>query len=105
MKEARAGDVWVAAIEPKPSVAERARIVLIRVFGILTGTWWGSRSTQDAVIRRRHDGVEVLRGDAGFDGVWMLDQLERDLRSLSEESFAAKWRAGTDWTVALRNLG
>ncbi len=57
------------------------------------------------MIRRRDSGEEVLRGGAGHDIVWMLDQLQRDLKSMSEESFTAKWRAGTDWTIALRNVG
>jgi len=35
----------------------------------------------------------------------MLDQLQRDLKSMEEESFTAKWRAGTDRTMVLRHLG
>jgi hypothetical protein len=68
------------------------------------GLLLGAPSTKDAVIRRRDTGDEVSRGDAGQDTVWMLDQLQRDLKSMREEQFATKWQPGTDWTIALRNL-
>jgi hypothetical protein len=62
-------------------------------------------SLKNAVIRRRDSGEVVLRGDAGSDAAWMLDQLERDVKSMSEERFRAKWREGADWPIVLRNLG
>ena len=75
----------------------------MNVIGLLLGSPLGDGSTTDAVIRRRDSGEEVL--SAGLGGVWMLDQLQRDLKSMKQESFTAKWRAGTDRTMALRHLG
>ena len=105
MRQASASDVWVASIEPKVRAVDRAAAVIVNVIGLLLGSSLGNGSTKDAVIRRRDSGEEILRGEAGHDIAWMLDQLQRDLKSMSEESFTAKWRAGTDWTIALRNLG
>ena len=105
MRQASASDVWVASIEPKVRAVDRAAAVIVNVIGLLLGSLLGNGSTKDAVIRRRDSGEEILRGEAGHDIAWMLDQLQRDLKSMSEESFTAKRRAGTDWTIALRNLG
>lgn len=105
MRKATASDVWVASIEPNVSAVDRAAVVIVNVIGLLLGSPWGDGSTKDAVIRRRDSGEEILRSGAGHDTVWMLDQLQRDLKSMSEDSFTAKWCAGTDWTIALRNLG
>jgi hypothetical protein len=105
MLKARASDVWVASIEPKVSAVDRAAAVAVNVIGLLLSSPLGDGSTKDAVIRRRDSGEELLRGGAGHDVGWMLDQLQRDLKSMSEESFTAKRRNGTDWTITLRNLG
>ena len=105
MRKVSASDAWVASIEPKVHAVDRAVAIVVNVIGLLLGPSLGNGSTKDAVIRRRDSGEEILRGEAGHDIVWMLDQLQRDLKSMSEESFTAKWGAGTDWTIALRNLG
>lgn len=77
MRKASASDVWVASIEPKLSAVDRAVAVAMNVMGLLAGgLLLGAPSTKDAVIRRRDSGEEVLRGDAGQDAVWMLDQLQ-----------------------------
>lgn len=105
VRKVSASDVWVASVEPKPSAIDRAAAVAGNVIGVLVGgLLLGTPSTKDAVIRRRDTGEEVSRADAGQDAVWMLDQLQRDLKSMSEEQFTMKWQPGTDWTIALRNL-
>ncbi len=105
VRKGSASDVWVAFIEPKPNAVDRAAAVATNLIGFLVGgLLLGAPSTKDAVIRRRDTGDEVSRGNAGQDTVWMLDQLQRDLKSMSEEQFATKWQPGTDWTIALRNL-
>lgn len=105
MRKASASDKWVASIELKVSTVDRAAVVIVNVLGLLLGSLLSDGSTKDAVIRRRDSGEEVLRSGAGLDTVWMLDQLQRDLKSMSEDSFTAKWCAGADWTIALRNVG
>ena len=105
MRNAPASDNWVASIEPTFHVIDRVVAVLVTVVGAVMGSPAVGGPIKDAVIRRRVTGEEVMRSNAGQDTVWMLDQLRRDLASMSEKSFAAKWQPGADWLIALRSLG
>jgi hypothetical protein len=102
MRQPKADDTWVASIEPIEDVFERRAAITWNVIDFFLGPMMAG--TKEAVIRRRDDGEQVFRGDAGPDTVWMLDQLQRDLRSMSEEAFTAKWDSGTDWPTILANL-
>ena len=50
------------------------------------------------VVIRRADGTELARGGVGVtEREWLLDELERDRRRLSEQRFLEKWLDSSRW--------
>lgn len=93
----RACDVYDAALWPRPG--GRA-VQALRVLGVVvTRAFLGllsEPSLRDLVVRRRADGVEVLRIPAGDPeaAADLLSHVQRQLAALPAEGFAQKWALG-----------
>jgi len=92
----RAGDVFVATLEPRPGGRLLRSARLAAAFAAELA--WGllpSPSLSDVVVTRRRDGVELVRVEAGDPNVpgEMLGSVQRQLDSLDPAAFLAEWGA------------
>ncbi|MFD1722661.1 hypothetical protein [Amnibacterium endophyticum] len=85
--------------------ARRARRVgvnaVLAVVGVVLQGLEPSFALTELVIVRR-GGPEVVRGDVPTsDRGWLVDQLRRDLRSMTESRFLGRWGDPGRWREAL----
>jgi hypothetical protein len=92
----RAADVYLVGLEPRSG----GRLVRsARLFAAFASELaWGllpAPSVSDVAVRRRDDGSEVLRVEAGDPNVPgdMLRFVQRQLEELDPGAFLAEWRA------------
>lgn len=96
-REAPAADLYAAALEPpapgRPRLLAAGRGVLLAV-GAMIG-WYDEPSAGDLVVRRRDDGREVLRVDAGPSeaAAGLLAHVRAQLATVSAREFRDTWGA------------
>lgn len=93
----RAGEVYVVALEPPGSGRGRLRAAghgALLAVGAMAG-WYDEPSVGDLVVRRRADGRELLRTDAGPSGAAtrLLAHVQRQLAVLTPRELRDTWGA------------
>ena len=91
---ARAADVFIADLRPRPGGRWRYRARLAgAVLSELLLQLLPAPSVHDVVVTRRDDGTEVLRVPAGepLRVGELLAQIRREMERLDPESFLADW--------------
>lgn len=94
---ARAADLYAAALDApapgRPRVVAALRGVLLGL-GAMAG-WYDEPPAGDVVVRRRDDGREVLRVDAGpsEEAAALLAHVRDQLRTMSPRLFRETWGA------------
>lgn len=89
-----AGDLWRAEVEPPRRSLPRR---LGAAAGALVAAAFGDAgeviSAGDVVVRRRSDGVEVLRvpGGPSEELAWTLQSVREQLENLSPDAFREAW--------------